>query len=297
MNLSNFVQVFDASNLRIGDEVIFYLSEEDREWRTDLPENYTKGVVTGFYEYLTSNHHGSSNPGIFVCNGAARITMSDGKSHLGLNGLYIPKEIYEVRKEDITYRKAFEQKVKISDLPDLGFMVGNEITIKSRFGETDIPATVTDVDYTPIVSRRTGGLKHTLNWDNLNFITVKLKETGSTYISPADIGKITNKGNVWAYHNDKTQLIFKDLNEESSFYRKLGLMTEIRNPVTQKYKWTIEEAVQAVRDGIANCIGVSVRPFTFNPHPDVVVYKCDDQLPEDFKERLIKETLEGFKDI
>lgn len=108
--------------------------------------------------------------------------MSDGKSHFGLNGLYIPKEIYEVRKEDITYKKVFEQHVKISDLPELGFMVGNEITIKSRFGETDIPATIINVDYTPIVSRRTGGLKHTQNWDNLNFITVKLKETGITYV-------------------------------------------------------------------------------------------------------------------
>lgn len=75
---------------------------------------------------------------------------------------------------------------------------------------------------------------------------------GSVYLSDDHIKEV-KRGNVWKHYNGlPTQ--FSSLNEEVCFAQGMHMAETIRNPETQLTTWKAEEAIDAVRRGLAHGI-------------------------------------------
>jgi len=284
-----YVNVYANGVLRIGDEVIMNMDKEARGWGRKGPADGTKGTVMGFWEYFTTENYnqGFCKPGIYRGNGAALVKWETGEVDFDQHDLAIPKDLYEERKKDTAYVNAFTEKVKVFDLPNFRFMVGNKVAVTNYDMEN---GTITAIDFEDIINLRTGELKPEEAWRKNHIIKVDFDKGGTVRVAASDL-VFLEYGNYWAYLNDKSELKFKDLQEEARFYRSLGKVTQLMNPATEDYSWTIEQAVEAVRKGEADLIGTAGSFFGSTPFP--IVFKFDEDLA-DLAARCRAEIIKGF---
>ena len=101
---------------------------------------------------------------------------------------------------------------------------------------------------------------------------------------------LVRRGNVWKHFNGK-KVDFKDLAEEASFAKMLGLEKQIRNPATGLYTWTLKEMLNAIRDGKVD--GFTADHGIFGTSKEVMhwAYRFKDR---NLGERVRQATLEGF---
>lgn len=293
--------VYATKLLRIGDEVVMNMDEEARGWgRKGVPDG-TKGTVVGFFEYHTTRHMNSGKkPGIYRGNGAAVVEWETGEVDTHGSDIAIDKHILDKRREDTVYNDVFDREVRQYDLPKFDYMVGNKVAYtwkpdpRHARGEPQREiGVITSIDFDEIVERRTGQLLDSKVWGHKRVIHVDIEGGGSTRICHAEIEELIEKGNYWAWENDKSQLKFKDLNHEATFYATLGKRRQVRSPRSGNFKWTLDDAVAAVRRGEIDGLGTSGSFFGSKPFP--VTYKMDDDLA-DLSARLRAKTVEGFAD-
>lgn len=292
-------QVYQTKLLRIGDEVVMNMDKEARGWGREGVPDGTKGVVVGFFEYYTTKHlNQRGKPGIYRGNGAATVMWETGEVDTHGSDIAMPKHILDERRKDEVWNDAFEKEVRQYDLPKFDYMVGNKVAFtrsSDRFGnpERHEIGVITFIDFDDMIERRTGRLLDSRKWAYDNYIHVDLEGGGSTRIAHSEITQLIEQGNYWAWENDKSQLSFTDLNHEVMFYASLGKRYQVRSPRSGDYKWTLDDAVEAVRRGDIDGLGSSGSFFGSEPFP--IAWRFDDELA-DLAARTRAKTVEGFAD-
>ena len=293
--------------LYIGDRIAMEASDESRSYNTDsvkgIPDG-TQGTVVGFYRYKQA--YGPDEryllkgpnmgiPGIYEGNGATYVLWDNGIANRPSlhDVVFVDKALNEIRRKDSEYHKAFEVMVKISDLPKLPYMIGNIVLLKPgtiSFGENGRYVRINRIDYLKAKDFCNDGVTPFPIYG-----ICPADATGpSTSVRADDIERLINPGNYWRWENDqRDKLVFKDLQEEAGFYSSLGFSEQLRNPATDNYRWTLEEAVDVIEAGNADVIKDSGSWFGSTPFP--TLYKYHD-LP-DLSRRLREETLKGFNRI
>lgn len=296
-----FENVYSTKLLRIGDEVVMNMDKEARGHGREGVADGTKGTVMGFFEYYTTKHLNMRGvPGIYRGNGAAVVLWETGEVDTHGSDIAMPKHIVEARRNDDVYNEAFDKQIKQYDLPPFDYMVGNKIAYtwkhdsrNGRYTPQREIGTITNIDFDDIIERRTGRLLPMAKWHTDRIIHVDLEGGGSTRVSVAEIEELIEKGNYWAWENDKSQLSFKDLQAELGFYTSLGKRYQVRSPRSGDYKWILDDAVEAVRRGDIDGLGNSGSFFGSTPFP--VAYKLEEDMAE-LAARCRAETVKGFAD-
>lgn len=100
--------------------------------------------------------------------------------------------------------------------------------------------------------------------------------------------ELVSRGKIWKYyHNEPIE--FSDIKEEGNFYKRIGECEDVRNPATNNYVWTLEEVLQAIKDGIVDAFYMSSGIFGTKSRICAIKLKN-----EDVGNRLRKFTLENW---
>ncbi len=109
---------------------------------------------------------------------------------------------------------------------------------------------------------------------------------GSTYISDTDIKEVV-RGNVWKHYNGQP-LSFASLQEEVGFAHDMFMTEEMVNPKDNLYRWTKDEALQAIQDDYAH--GFTMGGALMSPG-QISLYRFKNN---DLAQRVRQEVLQGF---
>jgi hypothetical protein len=113
--------------------------------------------------------------------------------------------------------------------------------------------------------------------------------SGYTWTNTEDL-ELVERGNVWKWFNgERAAIKWKDLKEEATFHRSLGLANEIRNPRTMYYTWEQEDVLNGLQCNLIDAPAV-VNGF-FGSGPSLHCYRFHDR---ELGERVRAEALKGF---
>lgn len=271
--------------LQIGDKVVFNVDPEYRAWTNDYQDvpDGTEGVVCGFYDAViyesripVFTHH----PGVYHRRGAASVWLSDGRIVPGGWSIEMVDKDEEKRR-DIALRDAdgvrHTEQVRLGDLPDTKFWEQDRVCVRfpnSEWGEQKM--IISHIDYYYMHSCRCDG-------SPFPFYGVRFMKGGQTSAEELWI-ELIERGNVWKYYNNQP-LSFADLKEEADFFRLVGQTREVRNPKNDRYSWTKDEVLAAIRDGAVH--GFSL----LGSGPYLSAWRFNDEL---LGKRVAETTLEGF---
>jgi hypothetical protein len=272
--------------LQIGDEVVFKVDPETRHWTNtykDVPDG-TKGVVCRIRDTIL--YYGRTNvfvraPGVYHTKGGATVLLPDGRLIPGNYSITMTDQVEAKRRDALKRdsRGVFQETyTRLGDLPSTPFWEEDKVLVHREDGDEQL--VVKRIYYDRLHDRNKDGslwsvyeVHHTDGW-----------QTGAS----ADNMELIERGNVWKYYHGEP-LSFKNLAEEAAFFTSIGRTEEVRNPVSGYYDWTLEQALQAIKDGvghgftngmlpIANVRSISVKRF----------------LDENLGRRVAAATLEGF---
>lgn len=287
MENNQLVAAIIESRLRVGDEVVMCMDKESRGWGAIGVADGTKGKVVGFYRYdnyVGRNDRAIYKPGVYEGNGVPIVQWDDGVTeNVSAHNLYLNEALLIERDKDDAYKQKFEEMDFIGELPITTYIEGNVVrTIDGLFE-------IAMVDYRNLDFKYEDGSSdypiYRVHRIDAHFY--------STFLRESEILELVDKGNYWAWDNDKTQLKFRDLKHEAGFYTSLGFAKQMINPRTGNYKWELDEILTAIKEGVVDSISVSRVLFGCNPCP--LAYAFPD-LPE-LGARLRAETLKGFADL
>ena len=270
--------------LRIGDRVEMNMDKESHGWGAKAPADGTLGTVIGFYRYLDAvprnRIHSNLTAGIYEGNGAAHIAWDNGEfTTSGGNEIaFCDQELNDVRRMDKPYQDAFERKVRVSDLPELPFYEGDIVMLHNEQG------TIINIDYNSCNEKCNDG-------SPLPIYDLEYSHDRGITRTIADALTLIERGNYWFYyHNEIDRVKFNDLREEAAFYQSLGLSEEVKNPKTNNYGWTIDEAFDAIRDGTGDAVRLSTAFFGNTCRPVVVRFPTMPELGSRLREEALKQS-------
>lgn len=229
--------------LRVGDEVVVDIAQENIDWGYKPYPNGTKAKIVEFGEigYGRTNNFGLE-PGIYENTAWAFIEV-DGKRSEGTIStcfLKVPDKVLKQRSKE----KDFYKGRKLRDLPEMKFWEEDKVTLSAKGrkayggwrseaeGET---LTVKNVDYLR------GGWRH---------YDVALPLGGQVGLKDEDL-KLVERGNVWKYYHNEP-MTFSSLREEAQLMLDMGFADEVRNPATGNFAWSMWNILSAVRSGVAH---------------------------------------------
>src|ERR1700722_19728141 len=276
--------------LKLGDEVVLTVGQENREWGYNPYPDGTRAIFLRFSEidYGWANQFGKE-PGIYENDSWCYFRLEDGKEICEWSGRaeMVDKEEYLRRDAAMRDKRGFfrHEGKRLRDLPETPFIEGDVVAgvfITSVSGFPDGEAIIAKVVYGDIG----------------NFCTDGITPIGLYSISPAPRSwtqhvphreqlklRLVRRGNVWKYRNGE-EITWKSDDDKAEFMNSLGLTSEVRNPATDMYSWTKEEAVQALKDGIGDCICVGGGFFGSGPHTSVKRF-IDRELGEHIRQKTI----------
>ncbi len=254
-----------SENLRIGDKVVFKVDRDRRAWTDtykDIPDG-TVGVVCGFYDAVRTYGRESAyikKPGVYWSKGAASVRLDDGRIITGCGNEIDLVDKDEQKRRDAQNRDArncfIHEEIFLGELPPTPFWEGDTVE-RTRYGETET-LIVVSIDYDK------------LHDDKMPYVYTLRHPEQSHRSTGADVSelKLIERGNIWKEeHGEK--LYFSSLQEHAAFEKSRGRAKEVRNPRTDIYKWTLEEALAAVEAGDAHEV-------TIESGQRVSVYRFDD---------------------
>jgi hypothetical protein len=258
--------------LQVGDMVVLNVPQENREWGYNPYPDGTIATFLRFSEiaYGWANFYGVE-PGMYentswayfrknceeICEYTGRAEMLDAA---------------EAKRRDKSMRdtKGRLQYVKkrLSDLPMTAFIEGDFVTSPDIIASVDYPnneAIIAQVHYDYIGQFCADGVTPMPTYSLTNE-----PNSWTSGINHAEELQLTlvRRGNVWKYRHGEN-IDWKNDEEHASFLNSLGLAREVRNPVNDLYLWTKEEAVQALKDNIGDCICVDNGMFGSPPRTSV----------------------------
>lgn len=292
---------------KIGDKVFVNIDEQHRGWagkdeqgeeRYPFPDG-TEAVVCGFYDaviFQGRTEIGSRKPGVYHSLGAVSVMLQDGKVITGLSDSWLElvdkiegdrryAEYCKLLKEEGGYEKYWRGlETRLGDLPPTHFWEGDKVRLKEPAKISDYfggVLTITIVGYSWMHQKR-------VDKSPMPIYTVRDEVTNgpTTSVSDSEI-ELVERGNIWKYEHLEP-LSFSNLAEEAGFWKSIGHTTDVKNLSSGNYAWTREEALDAIRKGIAH--GFSVFSGFFNCGPSISVLRFKD---EELGERVRKATLEA----
>ncbi len=275
--------------LQVGDKVVINIHDENWNWgyRPVKEQKGTVAEVTGFSEITHSRVQNlGREPGVYVNH--CWVYLKGIENSIGSFNLELQDE-EEYKRRVKEWREDKTQKKKIRDLPEMKFWEGDVANV--NWGATrspwkdEVEYKVARINYEYLDQKRNDGSpmpEYTITPASGGCGEVAVNESTMTLIS---------RGNVWKYFNGE-KVVFSDLNEEASFFSGLGHTDEVRNPANNLYSWTLEEVIQAVRDGIVDWLSVGNSLFSGELRHDAKRFR-----DRELGERVRQATIEGFKDL
>jgi hypothetical protein len=282
-----------------GDRVVCKMDRESRSWGHKGPPNGTLGTFKGATRFLRErSRYGNDRyfyePGIYEANGVAMIDWDDGSSDVSGWAHELADKAEYKRRLDAYHAikdKPFgygENVIKVGELPETKFYELDIVRILNGFED------MTDRGYGARIAAVEWGWKkedglsvYRVEWIDKNG---EYARAGHTYMNDSQL-ELVERGNVWKeFHGEP--LIFKDLREEIAFAQGMGRYKEVRNPASNLFSWTGREAIEAVRDGIADGFSLAGAFLGVPPRPSL--HKFEDR---DLGERVRQATIAGFEGV
>jgi hypothetical protein len=267
---------------RIGDRVVMQMNPDSRECgpKNQTPDG-TIGTIVGYHRYqiYRGRNHGIFNtkPGLYEGNEATIVRWDTGKAEHVSDSYICPvdQSILDSRNNDMDYRNAFETMVYLEKLPLTPYYEGDTIQLNDAdvgFWHDKL-ARILSIDY----SR----LKEVCIDDVTPYPIYQIESingnSGTTAVNYNDIEALISRGNYWLLERNEP-LVFNNIQEKITFYASIGECLEVKHPIKKNYKWTIEEAVEAIRDKTIAYVtmrngffsaGLSLAAYTIPNHPEV----------------------------
>lgn len=272
--------------LEIGDEVVFKVDPETRKWTDtykDVPDG-TKGVVCRIHDAIM--YYGRTRvlvdaPGVYHKKGGVTILLPDGRLIPGNYNVTMTDQVEQKRRDALKRNKrgVFQETyTRLGDLPLTPFWEEDRVLVHRHDG--DVELVVKTINYRHLHERNNDGSP----WNAYEVHHAEGWQTGAS----ADTMELIERGNVWKYHHGEL-LSFESLAEEAEFFTTIGRTEEVRNPESGLYGWTLEQALQAIKDGIGHGFTNNIIPFA---NVRSISVKCF--LDKDLGRRVAAETLKGF---
>lgn len=287
MNTQKFETFILSNCVRIGDKVAVLVDQEARGWASSLYKHLPdgrEGVVIGFDRniyYVNRNQVYKDKPGTYMSNGCPIVKWNDDGSNDRMSAHHIgpiDQSLIDIRRQDKTYKKAFDTNTYTGPLPSLPYWEGDIIRTKEpifrNHDEEFQDLVITSIDYYRINEFCNDGVTPMPIYD---VRVAGMENSPMTRIRQDDIVEIVERGNYWK-HEHGEPLEFKDIQEKLSFYNSIGETKEIRNPRTGNYSWSIDDIIEAIENKtIDYCInrhGLFGAPpmlhaYVIPNHPDI----------------------------
>jgi hypothetical protein len=289
-----------GSLLRAGDAVTITIEKESREWGYNPCPDGTAATVVGFEETYHGRILGLA-PGVYANEFWVRLRFADGKESTEFAGRIELTDKEESERRVAAYREALRldpdywknSRQRLRDLPGTPFWemdwvraarTSGVVSIYERMPPSCRPEIlqVVGIDYHHLATKCLDGSKFPAYR-----ISSKVGAGWDTSASEDDL-VLEERGPVWKHYH-KEPLSFPSLREEGNFFDWIGEADEVRNPASGLYAWTKEEALEAIRKGIAHGFSASNGLFGDGPYISVKRFK-DPGLGA----RIAVATLEGF---
>lgn len=279
--------------LEIGDRVIITIPGENREWGYAPCEDGTVGKVLGFGEiaYSRVSNYGLK-PGIYQNRSWVDIELPSGEK-INISSCFIEmqdKDEFASRdKKRINY---WENKANyfLRDLPSLPFWEGDIVRVLTPHLKNYEFLIIINIEYGQLDWKRNDGSPFPIY-----VLSDKFGSGWSMTFCENEI-ELVSHGNVWKHYHSEA-ISFSSLKEEAEFADLLGLTSEVRNPASGLFSWTLEEILASIKDGVEHGFGedlphgfsISGGLFVGDPSHNAMRFK-DKQLGL----RVALATLEGF---
>lgn len=281
-----------------GDRVIMKMDKESRSYRGDeYPPDGTLGTFLGCkrvtrYRGRVGNDAHFYEPGIYECDGVAIIKWDNGSDKVdGWSHEMLDKVEYKRRFEawhaiENKPHDFGEHVVRVGDLPETRFWEGDIVALTDATGHTLNRLRVDSIEFH--WGRNENGFAYGVSWVDENNVYAK---RGSTNCRSSDL-KLIERGNVWKEEHGGT-LVFADLLQEANYAQWRGRTEGVRNPANGLYKWTKDEVLAAIQDGIVDAFnlssGIIASLLQDNARINAIRFK-----DRDLGERVRQETMLGF---
>lgn len=286
------------SLILIGDICTIKVGKETRSWGSNLPEDGTRVKIIGYDEssYGYTDNSGR-DPGIYE----NRCWLKAKGLDVSINSCFLelPKDIQSKRLKECQdwYSKnhsngarqegLYEPK-KVRPLPETPFWPGDTVKLHESHPSFDNKTIfVHRIDY--------NGLNHkTNNGSPWPAYTITPDWPGASWTQTRTESELTlvSRGNVWKYYHEEKIDFPGELVEEANFYALLGHSWDVRNPKSESYAWTLDEALDALQSGLGDSLRITPRSLIpRNKHSDSQeVFKYRD---EKLGKRIANATLHG----
>lgn len=278
--------------LEIGDAVDLHV-EKDATVRPCYSEG-TKATVIGFCEtdYGWANQFGKP-PGMYANTFYPNVRLEDGQEltvYCGNISLLNQEEFKRRDRAGRDERGRFISKdIWLRDLPETPFIEGDKVTCPILHTRDSFPngiATIVGVKYSNIGDFCADGLTPLPIYD----ISDRWPSGWHTWVRGWDESRfeLVERGWVWKFHNG-VPIEFPSIEEQATFLHNIGETYEVRNPAYDLYKWTKDEAVDAIYSGLGHSIHLGNGLFGAGPHTSVRRFK-----DEAIGEVIRQVTMKGF---
>lgn len=245
------MMVDDLTN--VGDKVVIQVDKEARSWGYNPAPDGTVAEVVGFSEipYGRVGNFGYK-PGIYHNRSWPKVKLPTGEviSIGGWNLEPFDKAEYDKKYKARKAPDCFDKERDfIRNLPETKFWEHDEVKPVSQkaikhLGECE-RVFIVRIDYGDIGRKIMDGSP----WPF--YVVSDAIHGGWTINFREDDFELVKRGNVWNYYHN-LPLVFKDLKEKANFYQAIGRTKEVRNPANKIYRWTKDEVLKAIQDGIAH---------------------------------------------
>lgn len=279
-----------------GDRVIMKMDKESRSYRGDeYPPDGTLGTFLGckrvtIYRSRVGNDAHFYEPGIYECDGVAIIKWDNGSDKVdGWSHEMLDKTEYKRRFEAWHAIKDKphdfgEHVVRVGDLPETRFWEGDIVALRDPRGHVLNRLSVDSIEFN--WGRNKDGFAYRVNWVDENNVYAKF---GSTHCRSSEL-KLIERGNVWKEEHGGT-LVFANLQQEAGYAKWRGRTEDIRNPANGLYRWSKDEVLAAIQDGIVDAFNLSSDMFSVFQNDRVNAIRFKNR---DLGERVRQETMLGF---
>lgn len=279
--------------LNANDVVIASIPAEHREYGNNAYPDGTIARLVRFHEI----YHGRLNqcglaPGVYLNRFYADIVLPDGTEHVAHTAHLVLADQVELSRRESELKSHAADRNFVRPLPETPFWEGDivRVTGSTRFvvvvaqfpmNQRDV-FVVSNIDYSNL-STITNGIRYPVY-----SISDKIPAEWFCFAGEGQM-ELLERGNVWKFYHDEP-LTFADLKEEATFHRLIGQVSEVRNPNSNRYSWTLDDALAAIRSGIAH--GISIGTGLFSGQSVTRLYLYND---ETVGKKVAEATLAGFQ--
>ena len=296
--------------IRAGDRVRMKMDADSRKWGCKGVDDGTLGTVTGRNRatgIIQSRYpRYSREPGLYAKDAGILVKWDEYPEGVDPNDRdYNHVSAVSLEPAD-TFRKEYEARLNAEwpvnnpdGTPNRNFDIikeGDRLDKMERIG--DLPETeFWELD---IVSWRGDRYRiHHINYgrwgpEGTHCYSMQevdennvYKRNGSTTVDPSEL-VLLERGNVWREAHGEP-LIFSSFEEEIDFANGMGRSDSVRNPRHGLYSWTLEEVLEAIKDGQVDGFTNPTTPFSGTRRINATRFH-----DRNLGERVRQETMNGF---